>query len=116
MGIVFHKTTTFTSFEDKIADLHAFAIECMKEVGEEYGEEGLSDLVTDIRGSMNGYCSFAILPSGSKEGWEMQQLFDERLETIINRAIYEYDFPVDTVTTSFGGDRVDLGLPYAETE
>ena len=40
-------------------------------------EEKLTDIV---EGKGNGYCSFMIVPDGSKEGWETSNEWDEKRE------------------------------------
>lgn len=54
-----------------------------------------------VLSSHNGYCSFAILPDGSKEGWDASDQIDTIRENAIRHA---RSMGIDCVFVMFGGD------------
>jgi hypothetical protein len=75
MGIVIHKTLVVTSFsKDHLASAVKMAQSCH-----------LADLcaLPPIESRVNGYWSFSVMSSGSKEGWDESDLFDAEMETLI---------------------------------
>lgn len=57
--------------------------------------------VTPIMYGMNSVCSFAILPDGSKEGWDESDRVDEVIEKAI-RKIKKYRYEDNSSPLSYG--------------
>ena len=59
---------------------------------------------------MNGYSSFAVVPDGSKEGWDMSDMHNERRAALVEwmgTGAHVYDdgsSPLDWVLVEFPGD------------
>jgi hypothetical protein len=72
MGYIRHDAIVVTSWDEKlIAKAHEFA-------------EKVGNNVTNIVGPLtNGYCTFTIVPDGSKEGWDTSYEGDESRERFL---------------------------------
>jgi hypothetical protein len=97
MGTIQHDAIIVTSWDrDKLAEAHQAA---ERIVG--------SDLTTPILAyRVNSGGSFAVLPDGSKEGWDESDMADaQRDELVLALEAFRYDdgsTPVEWIAASFG--------------
>lgn len=97
MGYIRHNAIIVTSWDDEKIELaHAMA-------------KTLGNVVTDIVGpTTNGYCTFTIVPDGSKEGWARSHEGDDARESFrvwLNKQRYEDgSTSLEWVEVAYGND------------
>lgn len=94
MGYIKHHALIFSCWDlDRVKKLHAKALEIAPE------------LTTEIREYVvNGGGSFAVLPDGSKEGWDESHAWDKKRRQLVNEAKkIEY---FDYVLVSFDEEKI----------
>jgi len=105
MGYLAHRTIVCTTWcKESIKKAHDKSISVFIDP-----DNPNRKLVSEILDTgMNSTCSFFIAPDGSKEGWAMSDLYDEKRASFIEW-IHSNDpnFHLDYVEVRFGGDQPD---------
>lgn len=95
MGYYAHHAIVVTGGKEEIEQAHDLAVLIC--------ELGGPTVTPPLSARANGFASFAILPDGSKEGWECSARGDECRQRFIT-GLRESGIRVDFVEVRFGGD------------
>lgn len=83
MGMHRHHGLMYTSWDPRRAKRrHRLACKLFRKAAKECGRSCVSELIGP---TVNSTFTFAIVPSGSKVGWEPAELHDEAMDKFVNR-------------------------------
>lgn len=109
MGYIRHHAIIITGFDtDTLRELRLKCCELINKSfeKEDYFENDVADsMVTDVlEARTNGYCTFAIFPDGSKEGWSTSGCGDMARDAIIEYIEENKTLYVDYAEFFYGDD------------
>ncbi len=104
MGYIKHDAVLVVAYQDDTVK----AIEALRD---EMPQEYAKFLVGPVEG-VNCYKMFALLPDGSKEGWDFSSDMDEWREKLLG--LFRWDRVTDYVHVRFGGDDCLLQIKEAQ--